>query len=140
MGKAYEYFLKASQNGSGYGSYSCGFILMKGSSDIPGTLKKDFPCSAWRLSRITKRQQGLGSILLFVGNRRGQSQSVGLLPAIHRIQSQRHRYIASYRIDLRIGDWEFRSISTSPVDIMNELPNKTRNRHGIQLLGRNLHE
>ena len=23
-------------------------------------------------------------------------------------------------------DWEFRSISTSPVDIMNELPNKTK--------------
>lgn len=40
MGKAYEYFLKASQNGSGYGSYSCGFILMKGSSDIPRDIEK----------------------------------------------------------------------------------------------------
>ncbi len=40
MGKAYEYFLKASQNGSGYGSYSCGFILMKGSSDIPRDIAK----------------------------------------------------------------------------------------------------
>ena len=35
MGKAYEYFLKASQNGSGYGSYSCGFILMKGTFHVP---------------------------------------------------------------------------------------------------------
>ena len=40
MGKAYEYFLKASQNGSGYGSYSCGFILMKGSADIPRDIEK----------------------------------------------------------------------------------------------------
>ena len=40
MGKAYEYILKASQNGSGYGSYSCGFILMKGSSDIPRDIEK----------------------------------------------------------------------------------------------------
>lgn len=40
MGKAYEYFLKASQNGSGYGSYSCRFILMKGSSDIPRDIEK----------------------------------------------------------------------------------------------------
>ena len=40
MGKAYEYYLKASQNGSGYGSYSCGFILMKGSADIPRDIEK----------------------------------------------------------------------------------------------------
>lgn len=40
MAKSYNYFLKASQNGSGYGSYSCGFILMRGSSDVPRDIEK----------------------------------------------------------------------------------------------------
>lgn len=40
MAKAYNYFFKASQNGSGYGSYSCGFILMRGTSDVPRDIEK----------------------------------------------------------------------------------------------------
>ena len=40
MAKAYDYFLKASQNGSGYGSYSCGFILLRGASNVPRDIDK----------------------------------------------------------------------------------------------------
>jgi TPR repeat protein len=38
--KAYDFYLKASQKGSGYGSYSCGFILKVGNSEIPRDVEK----------------------------------------------------------------------------------------------------
>ena len=34
MAKAYDYFAKASQKGSGYGSYSCGFMLLRGAEGV----------------------------------------------------------------------------------------------------------
>lgn len=40
MAKAYDYFAKASQKGSGYGSYSCGFMLLRGADEVPRDIDK----------------------------------------------------------------------------------------------------
>ena len=98
----------------------------KGLPIFPGTLKKDFPCSAWRLSRITKRQPGtwLDITIRWKPKRTIAKRWTTTCNTSNTIpKTPIHCFISDWFTN---RDWEFRSISTSPVEIMNELPNKTK--------------